>query len=101
MADESEEFFVHFSSAKSSSFLHRKATVFCGSYLETVGGGGTLKLCFFDANFVVCLLDSFMFLKIENVSNFLIKNALTMNHSQSPVFLRKKPLLQWRHKGVG
>ena len=54
-----------------------------------------LKLCFFDANFVVCLLDSFMFLKIENVSNFLIKNALTMNHSQSPVFLRKKPLLSW------
>ena len=53
-----------------------------------------LKLCFFDANFVVCLLDSFMFLKIENVSNFLIKNALTMNHSQSPVFLRKKPLLR-------
>ena len=51
-----------------------------------------LKLCFFDANFVVCLLDFFMFLKIENVSNFLIKNALTMNHLQSPVFLRKKPL---------
>ena len=47
MADESEEFFVHFSSAKSSSFLHRKATVFCGSYLETVGGGGTPKIVLF------------------------------------------------------
>ena len=47
MADESEEFFVHFSSAKSSSFLHRKATVFCGSYLETVAGGGPPKIVLF------------------------------------------------------
>ena len=59
MAYEFEEFFVHFSSAKFSSSLLREATVFCGSYLETVGG--TLKLCFFDANvlFVYSILSCF------------------------------------------